>query len=302
MSCKAAHQFPVVEGIPRFVPDKTDADHFGDPWKRYRRSQLDSNIGLSISRERLRRCLGERLWSILPGLDVLEYGCGAGRFTEVLLDRGARVTSIDQSGAVEANVENFPLGPMHRVGQADIPTLPFARRQFDVVVCIGVIQRTPSPERTIERLYDQIRPGGWLVIDHAAYDFSWYAKSAPLFRAVLKRLPTRVSMRVTELLVDAALPIHKRVATSRLHSLVCVVSPVLTQYRTYPEVNDEVQRQWALLDTHDSLTDDFKHFRTRGQIHRLLERMGLDHIWSAYGGNRVEARGRRPLRPGQAPR
>jgi hypothetical protein len=80
------------------------------------------------------------------------------------------------------------------------------------------------------------------------------------------------------------------------------VSPVLTHYRTYPEVNDDVQRQWALLDTHDSLTDDFKHFRTRGQIHRLLERMGLDHIWSAYGGNRVEARGRRPLRPGQAPR
>jgi hypothetical protein len=78
-------------------------------------------------------------------------------------------------------------------------------------------------------------------------------------------------MRFTERMVDAALPLHKRVSGSRLRSLVYRVSPVLTHYRTYPQLSDELQRQWALLDTHDSLTDYFKHFRTRGQIQRLLE-------------------------------
>jgi SAM-dependent methyltransferase len=292
--CDAGHRFPIVAGIPRFVPATTYADHFGEQWKRYRLTQLDSYTGIPISRDRLRRCFGETLWNALDGLDVLECGCGAGRFTEVLLDRGARVTSIDLSEAVEANVENFPVGPMHRVAQADIVALPFRKQQFDAVACIGVIQHTPSPELTIQRLYEHVRPGGTLIIDHYTYEVGWYTKTAPIFRAVLKRLPTDVSMRFTERMVDTLLPLHKRVSASRLRSLVYRLSPVLTHYRTYPELNDELQRQWALLDTHDSLTDYFKHFRTRGQIRRLLERMGLEEIWCEYGGNGVEARGRRP--------
>jgi 2-polyprenyl-3-methyl-5-hydroxy-6-metoxy-1,4-benzoquinol methylase len=284
-----------VHGIPRFVPAKTYADHFGEQWKRYRQTQLDSYTGIPISRTRLRRCLGEEVWKRLAGLDVLECGCGAGRFTEVLLDEGARVTSVDLSEAVDANAENFPLSPMHRIAQADIMALPFAAQQFDVVVCIGVVQHTPAPEETIERLYGQVRPGGCLVIDHYTYEIAWYTKTAPLFRTVLKRLPPETSMRVTERLVDLALPMHKRVAGSRLRSVLFRLSPILTHYQTYPELSDELQRQWALLDTHDSLTDYFKHFRTRGQIRGLLERLGLDEIWCEYGGNGVEARGRRPV-------
>jgi len=292
--CDGGHRFSIVAGIPRFVPATTYADHFGEQWKRYRLTQLDSYTGIPISRDRLRRCFGEQLWNTLDGLDVLECGCGAGRFTEVLLDRGARVTSIDLSEAVDANIENFPLGPMHRVAQADIVALPFKKQQFDVVACIGVIQHTPSPELTIQRLYEHVRPGGMLIVDHYTYEVGWYTKTAPIFRAILKRLPTDVSMRFTERMVNAVLPLHKSVSGSRLRSIVYRVSPVLTHYQTYPELNDELQRQWALLDTHDSLTDYFKHFRTRGQVRRLLEGMGLEEIWCEYGGNGVEARGRRP--------
>ena len=293
--CSDGHRYPAIADIPRFVPANTYADHFGEQWKRYRLTQLDSYTGVPISRDRLRRCFGEQLWNNLAGLDILECGCGAGRFTEVLLDQGARVTSIDLSEAVEANRENCPIGPMHRIAQADIVALPFEKQRFDVVACIGVIQHTPSPELTIRRLYEHVRPGGHLIVDHYTYEVGWYTKSAPLFRAVLKRLPTDVSMRFTERLVDFALPLHKRVAHSRVRSLVFRLSPVLTHYQTYPQLNDELQRQWALLDTHDSLTDYFKHFRTRRQVRRLLESLGLDDIWSEYGGNGVEARGRRPV-------
>jgi 2-polyprenyl-3-methyl-5-hydroxy-6-metoxy-1,4-benzoquinol methylase len=292
--CSSGHSFPITARIPRFVPPTTYADHFGEQWKRYRLTQLDSYTGHPITRERMRRCFGEALWNRLPGLDVLECGCGAGRFTEVLLNRGARVTSVDLSNAVEANAETFPAGPMHRIAQADILSLPFARESFDLFVCLGVIQHTPDPELAIQRLYDHVRPGGWLVIDHYTYEIAWYTKSAPLFRMVLKRLPTATAMRFTEWLVDRVLPIHKRAAASRARSIVGRLSPVLTHYATYPELNDQLQREWALLDTHDSLTDYFKHFRTRGQISRLLQKMGLVGVWCEYGGNGVEARGRRP--------
>ncbi len=299
LTCPQGHSFPIRDGIPRFVGSTTYADHFGEQWKCYRLTQLDSFTKSTITRDRMRRCIGEKLWNELAGKQVLECGCGAGRFTEVLLQQGAHVTSIDLSEAVDANVQTFPLSPQHRVAQADILHLPFGPQSFDVVFCLGVIQHTPSPEATIAALYKHVRPGGYLIIDHYTYEIAWYTKTAPLFRMVLKRLPTQKAMRITEKMVQTMLPLHKRVSQTRLRSIVYRMSPILTHYVTYPELNDEIQYQWALLDTHDSLTDWYKHFRTRGQIARLLQKMGVSDIWCVYGGNGVEARGQRPLEAGQ---
>jgi SAM-dependent methyltransferase len=295
MTCGGAHAFPIRNAIPRFVPSSTYADHFGAQWNRYRLVQLDSYMGRGFSEERLRRCSGEDVWSRLSGMQVLECGCGAGRFTEVLLSHGARVTSIDLSTAVDANVASFPDGPSHRVAQADITRLPFAPMQFQLVVCLGVIQHTPNPERTIEALYNHVAPGGSLIVDHYTDKFGWYTRTAPLFNAWLKRLPTEKATVITERLVDALLPLHKGTRNIPLvRSIVGRLSPLMTYYVASPELPDPVQREMALLDTHDSLTDWYKHFRTREQIRGKLQSLGMKDIWCDYGGNGVEGRGKRP--------
>ena len=91
-SCGCA--FPVRKGIPRFVRDETYADAFGLQWNDYRTTQLDSHTGVAISKERLARCVGGHLED-LRSARVLEVGCGAGRFTEVLLTAGANVFAVD---------------------------------------------------------------------------------------------------------------------------------------------------------------------------------------------------------------
>ncbi|MDQ3648281.1 MAG: class I SAM-dependent methyltransferase [Actinomycetota bacterium] len=290
--CPTGHAFPVRAAIPRFVGSSTYADAFGAQWNRYRVTQLDSHTGTTISRDRVRRCIGDELWSTLAGQHVLECGCGAGRFTEVLLDRGALVTSVDLSDAVGANSENFGVGPSHRIAQADIEVLPFAPRQFDVVFCLGVIQHTPSPERTIGRLYDHVRPGGFLVVDHYRLDIRRLADLSFLYRAVLRHLPPRRGLRITERLVDAWLPLHQSAA--RFAPLVRRISGVVSYYRAYPQLPDAMQREWSLLDTHDSLTDWYKRLRTRGQIQRSLEQLGARVEICARQGNGIEARARRP--------
>jgi hypothetical protein len=63
-------------------------------------------------------------------------------------------------------------------------------------------------------------------------------------------------------------------------------------YTQIPELSDSQHREWALLDTHDSLTDWYKHFRSVRQIHQILNRLGLHDVWCASGGNGVEARAR----------
>jgi SAM-dependent methyltransferase len=295
LQCQYGDIFPVRSGIPRFIEGRTYADHFGVQWKTFARTQLDSFTGTHITRDRIRRVLGEALWQSLEGLSVLECGCGAGRFTEILLDRGARVTSVDLSTAVEANAETFPIDGAHRVAQADIMHLPFEPLSYDLVLCLGVIQHTPSPEQTIEALYRFVAPGGTLAIDHYAHSLRRYTTTNLLFREWMKRLPTDRAMLATRRLVDVFLPIHKRFAHNRMMtSLLSRISPIRSYHTQYPELSDDMQREWSLLDTHDSLTDWYKHLRTRRQIRRALERLGLADIWCEYGGNGVEARGKRP--------
>ena len=55
----------------------------------------------------------------MRGKNVLEVGCGAGRFTEVMLAAGARVFACDLSSAVEANYANCNSWPEYFVCQAD---------------------------------------------------------------------------------------------------------------------------------------------------------------------------------------
>ena len=297
LACASGHQVPLRNGIPRFVEGSTYADAFGEQWNFFRRTQLDSYSGLPISRTRLRRCLGEDLWSRLRGSRVLECGCGAGRFTEVLLAEGAHVVSIDLSHAVDANVANCGLNASHAVAQADIRYLPFRPQSFDIVICLGVIQHTPSSEEALAALYSQVAPGGSMVVDHYRLVVGWYTKTAPLFHQVLKRLPADTSLRFTNRMVDALLPLHKKTASIKpLYSLLAHISPVLSYYRDLPELSEELQWEWARLDTHDYLTDWYKRFRTPSQFRRSLEELGATDIWCEIGGNGIEARVKRPAR------
>jgi SAM-dependent methyltransferase len=293
--CSFGHAFKRVQGIPRFVVGAQYVASFGSQWKKYRRTQLDSYWKASISADRLRRCLGEGLWNNLLGKQVLECGCGAGRFTEILLSRGAHVMSVDLSNAVEANQKNFPVNDSHRLAQADILQLPFAPQQFDIVLCLGVVQHTPNPERTMECLYKQVKPGGTLVIDHYTHTLSWYTKTAPLFRFFFRRLGPDEGIIWTDRLVSILFPLHKLVRNFHIgQMLLSRFSPVLCYYHAHPELPDRFQREWAFLDTHDSLTSWHRKLRTRGQIYKHLRRLGLTDIHSSYGGNGVEARGRCP--------
>jgi len=284
-----------VSGIPRFADFGSYASLFGDQWKQYKKTQLDSYSGSPISEIRLDRCLGALKYN-LKEKTVLEAGCGAGRFTEVLLKKGALLVSTDLSSAVEVNNENCPISTNHIIIQADINDMPYADESFDVVICLGVIQHTPSPEQTIRNLYSLVKKGGTLVIDHYTITRSQLFRLAPIYRMILKGKSSNETIPFTQRLVKRYLPLHKKCAKNKLLSvLLNRISPVITYYKVFPEFSDQQQEEWALLDTHDSLTDWYKHMRNRTQIRDLLKSFGASNIWCEYGGNGVEARCTKPL-------
>ncbi len=301
--CSLGHRYPIRQGIPRLLaPERNYAEAFGAQWRLYRVTQLDSYTKTNLSRDRLRRCIGDELWHDLQRperrFEVLEAGCGAGRFTEILLQLpAASVTSTDLSSAVEPNQENCPQSDRHRIIQCDIGQLPFRPAQYDVVICLGVVQHTQNPEITIANLYGQVKPGGWLVLDHYQHSFSHHTRFGDMvLRPILKRLPPAKGIAATRALTRWFFPLHRAVRHVRpAQMLLSRFSPLLTYYHAFPELSDKLQYEWAELDTHDGLTDWYKHLRTARSIRAALQALEARSIWVATGGNGIEARCQKPL-------
>jgi SAM-dependent methyltransferase len=292
--CTRGCIFGIEAGIPRFVPRDNYATAFGLQWKRYQKTQLDSYTGQPISRERLERCLGAAVEN-LQGKTVLECGAGAGRFTELLIDNCELLVALDLSEAVDANLKNCAGKKPYILFQADINKSPLPRRFFDIVICLGVIQHAPSPEQMITSLAEHLRPGGLLVIDHYTKTplgrLGQFLTLAYPLRAIFKRLPPELALKLTIRLTAICDPIRRR--TSKLlwaDRIACRIFPSFCYYDTFPSLDPDIVYEWNELDTHDGLTDYYKHFRTPKEIRCWLEHLGFCDIKCDFGGNGVEAR------------
>jgi SAM-dependent methyltransferase len=199
---------------------------------------------------------------------------------------------------VEANRENCRRFPRHFVCQADILDLPAADGAFDVVLCLGVLQHTPDPEASIRALAAKVKAGGRLVIDHYARPQGLARFAAPLTpRALLRQVFIRMpaGSRLAATVTAAVLPFHRLLwrdgASARLaRRALRPVSPVIDYYDRFPELGVERLAEWARLDTHDALTDRYKHLRDADEIRAALTSAGLAEIEVAEGGNGIEAR------------
>lgn len=291
-------RYPIVNGVPRFVAQNNYAQAFGKQWNRFPKTQLDSYTGLRLSEERLERCMRGNL-SELKGKVVLEAGSGAGRFTEILLEHGAIVHSFDYSSAVEANAENNGHHPDLTLIQADIRHIPFSKSTYDYVICLGVLQHTPDPEESIRCLWEMVKPGGALVIDHYRWKLRNYMPppigvAGILYRKVILRLPMEKQFPVVKKIFDFWFPIMWRFRDSRLIQFVLSrFSPIVMYYPQFGLRDKEMYYEWMLLDTHDAMTDTYKHRRSVRRLREILEAMG-EAVIVTEGGNGVEAYCRKP--------
>lgn len=293
----AGESFPVIGGIPRFVEDSSYAASFGAQWGRYRDVQLDSHTGRPYSRDRFHAGTG---WTPdeLRGERVLDAGCGAGRFTEVLLAAGADVTAVDASAAADVCLANNAPSEHLRVVQADINALPFAEGSFDRVFCFGVLQHTPDPRATFLSLARQLRPGGEIAADcyrKLPYVDRWSAKY--LWRPLTTRLPRDLVRRVIEWYVPRWLPIDTRLArVPRIGRFLVAVVPCWN-YTGLLELNRDELRAWAVLDTFDALTPRYDKPQTIESVLAWCRDAPLDDIDVRYGGNGILINARRRHEP-----
>ena len=95
-----------------------------------------------------------------PHAQVLEVGCGDGRFSEQLRDElGARVVAMDFSPGMAAQAARRGLD----VQIGDIQLMPWPDDTFDVVVANWMLYHVPDLDRGLQEIRRVLRPGGRLI-------------------------------------------------------------------------------------------------------------------------------------------
>lgn len=291
---RSGAKHPIIGGIPRLVPAENYAANFGLQWNNFATTQLDSVAGIHFT---FNTFWNNTDWKPrdLHGKTVLEAGSGAGRFTEILLEAGARVVSFDYSSAVEANWRNNGARGELLLFQGDIYDIPFDDGTFDFVFCYGVLQHTPDPARAFEALLSKVRPGGRLSVDYYRKIPYPTAFSTPkyLWRPITIRLSPERLFRLVSWYVPKWLPIDSALKSvlfgiPRLGPMLAGLIPIPCWNHLRMGLSYRQRREWAILNTFDALGARYDTPMTAGEVARMVAGPGRE-IRISLGANGVVA-------------
>lgn len=148
--------WPVRDGIPRFV-ESAHLESFGLQWNKYEvahddedRATFQAKTGVTLDE--------------LRGLQVLDAGCGGGRYSKVCGEAGAIVAGADHTTAVEKASRLCGPLPEVRFVQADLKRLPFEASSFDFVFSIGVMHHDADTRAVFDAVARMVKPGGRMAV------------------------------------------------------------------------------------------------------------------------------------------
>ena len=197
-----------VGSIASFCDASSDAnidwatvDAFGEEWTRF--PSFDAHE-LNVT--------GDQYFDIVTSdmlgtnSQVLDVGCGSGRWTRYLAMRAGFIEAVDPSRAVLsaqgflADLENV------RLTQAGVDELPFPDESFDFVFSLGVLHHIPDTKAAMRRCLEKLKPGGYFLVylyynlDNRSQLFRWLFECSSLVRRVIARLPRTAKHVVGEVI------------------------------------------------------------------------------------------------------
>jgi ubiquinone/menaquinone biosynthesis C-methylase UbiE/uncharacterized protein YbaR (Trm112 family) len=270
-------EFPIRSGIPRFVQFHPADASFGFQWNLFRREQLDSENDARLSATRL---WTETQWdqAELAGQRVLDVGCGAGRFLEIITTTKADVVGVDVSTAIDAAAATVAGRPNVDLVQADVFKLPFKPGTFDKCYCIGVAQHTPDPIAALGALPRLLRKGGRIAV--TVYERRpWTLLNGKyLIRPITKRLNKSVLLAMIKGTMPILFPL-----TEILFRLPLVGRPIsfvlpVANYVSLTGLTFQQRYRLAVLDTFDRLAPAYDLPLTEDEVKKALVGGGVVEI------------------------
>lgn len=279
--------FPILGGVPRICDPENYTSNFGLQWNAFPETQLDSAAQQGISE---RRFFAETNWdaAALEGLDVLEVGSGAGRFSQVVLARTkAKLYSVDYSTAVEANLaNNGQIAPdRFHLFQASIYEMPFPDGTFDKVFCLGVLQHTPDFEASVRSLVAKARPGGEIVVDFYCIRGPWTKITGKyLLRPFTRRMDQQRLLKLVRSNAGWMMKLGQAMNRVGLHALTRFL-PIPDLAIMPRDLTPDQLREWVVLDTFDMLSPEYDNPQRITAVARMFERSGAAVTFAGFVDN-----------------
>jgi ubiquinone/menaquinone biosynthesis C-methylase UbiE len=145
----------------------------------------------------------------VPGMNVLDIGCGNGRFYPLMKERDVLYTGVDNSS--ELLKEARRAFPNTAFVEADATSLPFPDRFFDVAFSFATLHHVPSRalrEKFIQEAARVLKPGSTFVL--SVWEL-WTPKYfGKLLRDALKGLLGFTSLDIGDVMLTFGKAKHKR--------------------------------------------------------------------------------------------
>lgn len=271
LTCKACSKhYPIVKGIPRFVPMENYAKSFGYQWNLYKYTQVDK---FSKNGNSENRFFAETGWTeeSMKGKWVLDAGCGNGRFVEICSRTDCEIVGVDISSAIDAAGELFQDKENVHLVQASIYELPFAAAAFDKCYCIGVIQHTPNPKKSIQALPVFVKKGGDIAL--TIYENKPWTKLYGKYwlRPITKRINKKILLFLIKLLSPILFPVTEILFRVPVLKRIFKFIIPYANYVDMPELSSVKKRyEWAILDTFDMLSPAYDKPMTEKAVRQSL--------------------------------
>lgn len=279
LSCATCEKkYSITGGIPRFVEPDNYASSFGYQWNLFRKEQIDSHNGTTLSADRF---WAETDWTKdeLKGKWILDAGCGAGRFLDVSSNTEAEVVGIDISSAIDAAKKNLEGRENAHFVQASIYELPFRAETFDFCYCIGVIQHTPSPENSLRSIAEMVKNNGEIAVtiyERRKWWTMFYSKY--WLRPITKRMSKETLLKVIKGVMPIAFPITDVLFRIPLLGKFFIFTIPIANYVHEKQLNREQRYAWAILDTFDMLSPQFDLPMIEAEASTVLSESGIEEI------------------------
>ena len=259
-------------------------DSFGYEWRKWAAVQYEAdNTGTRMAghtTNMFRRITG---WSDADIRDklVVDFGCGGGRFLDLVRAMGGIAVGIDLSLAVEPARERLRGDRNVLVVQGDVLNPPFKRASFDAGYTIGVLHHTPDPATGLRRLAEAVKAGGRIACSvypkNSPYDYP----SLRLYRRIYRTLERVVGAGAARRLAlgyayFAAYGLYYGVRVlGRIPLLRRLITPLVRHAFVFYDIPDP---RWRILDVFDAITPKYASTHSAEEVRRWFVDAGCTEI------------------------
>lgn len=272
--------------------DRRTVEGFGDEWRHYDQSELDSKE-IRILFDRYFRIFP---WDALPpdavGFDI---GCGSGRWARLVSPRIGLLYCIDASeAALRVARRNLASFPNCRFARASVDALPIEDGSMDFGYSLGVLHHLPDTADGLRHSVAKLKPGApfllylYYALDNRPPWFRAVWRVSNLCRRMISRLPFGLRLPVSQVIACLLyFPLARLSLMLEGLGLPVFYIPLSAYRRSsfYTMRTDALDRFGTRLERRFS----------RQQIREMMEEAGLERIgfsesvpyWTAVGYKRA---------------